>query len=280
MSHELGHNLSRPHAPCGGVASPDPNYPYAGGVLGATPLMDSVPAAIDIVSPSGLADIMGYCNGSWFSDYNYREMQRYMESQSSLVATQIAADGVEQDLLLVAGTLGLDGMQLQPVQAMRGAASIGTGEYTLRLVTRDGSVFEHAFEAELVDHAEPPERQFAVLVPNPGVALSRVEVLRGSTPILPRASAVAAAQRAGGASIARLRGVDWTESSGTLRVQWDTAAASNVAVTYIADGKRTVLGVSRVGGTAEFDVSQLPAGGRFEIALSDGLNARTVQVRR
>ncbi len=279
MSHELGHNLSRPHAPCGGVASPDPNYPYAGGILSATPLMDSVPAAIDIVSPSGLADIMGYCNGSWFSDYNYREMQRYMESQSSLVATQIAADGVEQDLLLIAGTLGLDGMQLQPVQAMRGVASIGTGEYTLRLVTRDGSAIEHAFEADLVDHADPPERQFAVLVPNPGVTLARVEVLRGSIPVPPRASALAA-QRAAGSSIARLRGVDWAESSGTLRVQWDTAAASSVAVTYIADGKRTVLGVNRAGGTAEFDVSQLPAGGRFEIALSDGLNARTVQVRR
>ena len=66
MSHEIGHNLSRPHAPCGNVASPDPNYPYPGGVLGATPLMDSVPAAINIISPVAQTDIMGYCGGTWF----------------------------------------------------------------------------------------------------------------------------------------------------------------------------------------------------------------------
>jgi len=280
MSHELGHNLSRPHAPCGGVASPDPNYPYAGGALGSTPLIDSVPAAIDIVAPTGLADIMGYCNGSWFSDYNYREMQRYIESQASLVAAQVAADGIEQDLMLISGTIGLDGMQLAPVQAMRAVAMTGGGEYTLRLVTRDGRMFEHAFDAELVDHAVPPERQFAVAVPDPGTAVARIEVLRGSTPVHARSSGMASAQRAVGPSIERLRGVDWSESNGRLRVQWDTAAASHIAVTHVANGERTVLGVNRTGGNAEFDVSELPAGGRFEIALTDGMNARTVQARR
>ncbi len=166
MSHELGHNFSRPHAPCGGVANPDPNYPYAGGVLSATPLMDSVPAAIDIISPPRIqTDIMGYCNGSWFSDYNYREMQRYMESQSGLIAAQIAADVVEQDLLLIAGTIGLDGLTLAPVQALRGVPSTAGGEYTLRLTLSDGTTIEHAIEAELVDHAVPPERHFAVAVP-------------------------------------------------------------------------------------------------------------------
>lgn len=280
MSHELGHNLSRPHAPCGGVASPDPNYPYAGGALGSTPLMDSVPAAIDIVAPTGLADIMGYCNGPWFSDYNYREMQRYIESQASLVAAQVAADGIEQDLMLISGTIGLDGMQLAPVQAMRAVATTGGGEYTLRLVTRDGRMFEHAFDPELVDHAVPPERQFAVAVPDPGTALARIEVLRGSTPVPARSSGMASAQRAVGPSIERLRGVDWSESNGRLRVQWDTAAASHIAVTHVANGERTVLGVNRTGGNADFDVSELPAGGRFEIALTDGMNARTVQARR
>jgi len=281
MSHELGHNLSRPHAPCGGVAGPDPNYPYAGGVLSATPLIDSFPAPLDVVSPVGQYDIMGYCNpGVWFSDYNYREMQRYIETQSSLVAAQIAADGLEQDLVLISGTIGLDGMQFAPVQAMRAVATTGGGEYTLRLVTRDGRMFEHAFDAELVDHAVPPERQFAVAVPDPGTALARIEVLRGSTLVPVRSTGRASAQRAVGPSIERLRSVDWSESNGRLRVQWDTAAASHIAVTYVANGERTVLGINRAGGVAEFDVSALPSGGRFEIALTDGMNARTVQARR
>ncbi len=283
MSHELGHNLSRPHAPCGGVANPDPNYPYAGGVLSDTPLMDSVPALIDIVSPVSQTDIMGYCSGSWFSDYNFREMQRYMEGQPSLIATQatqIAADAVEQDMLLVAGIIGPDGLQLAPVQAMRAVPASGTGEYTLRMLLRDGRTFEHAFDAELVDHAELPERHFAIAIPDPGAALARIDVLRGATPVPVRSSGLATAQRTSRASIERLRGVDWNESNGRLRVEWDTAAASHVAVTYVLDGTRTVLGVSRTGGVAEFDTAALPAGGRFEIALTDGLNARSLQVRR
>lgn len=280
MSHELGHNLSRPHAPCGGVASPDPNYPYAGGVLSGTPLMDSVPVAIDIVSPVSQTDIMGYCSGSWFSDYNFREMQRYMEGQPSLIATQIAADAVEQDMLLVSGTIGAGGLQLAPVQSMRAVPVTGSGEYTLRMLLRDGRTLEHAFDAELVDHAEPPERHFAIAIPDPGGALARIDVLQGTTLVPVRSSGLATAQRASRASIERLRGVDWNESNGRLRIEWDTAAASHVAVTHVLDGARTVLGVSRTGGVADFDTSALPAGGRFEVALSDGLNSRALQVRR
>ena len=282
MSHELGHNFSRPHAPCGGPANPDPNYPYAGGLLGPTPLMDSIPAAIDIVSPSGLADIMGYCNGSWFSDYNYREMQRYMESQSGLVvmqAAQLATDTAEQDLLLVSGSIGSSGVQLAPVQALRGVAESESGAYTLRLTTRDGRSFTHAFTADLVDHAEPPERQFAVAVPDPGVPIASVEILHGTAPIAMN-TARAAAQRAGAPSIDRLRAVDWREDNAVLSVKWDTNAASHIAVTYVSRSQRIVLGVNRTGGSAEFGIGDLPAGGHYEVALSDGLNARTLRLQR
>ena len=109
-----------------------------------------------------------------------------MESQSGLVvmqAAQIATDTVEQDLLLVSGSIGSSGVQLAPVQALRGVAKPESGAYTLRLTTRDGRSFTHAFTADLVDHAEPPERQFAVAVPDPGVPIASVEVLHGTTPI-------------------------------------------------------------------------------------------------
>jgi hypothetical protein len=274
MSHELGHNLSRPHAPCGGPASPDANYPYPNGALGATPLTDSVPAAFDIVSPAGQSDIMGYCNGAWFSDYNYREMQRYMEGQPSLVALQAA---VEQDLLLVAGSIGLDGVSFAPVQALRGIALPAGGDYTLRLVTQDGRIYDHPLEAPLVDHALPPERQFAATVPDPGVPLARIEVLQGGQPLSRRLTAQAAGERA---SLVRLRGVDWSESGGVLTVTWDTAAATHIGVTWVERGQRIVLGVNVTGGRATYDVSALPAGGRYEVTASDGLNARTLQLMR
>ncbi len=34
LAHEVGHNFGLPHAPCGDVADPDPNYPYSGASIG------------------------------------------------------------------------------------------------------------------------------------------------------------------------------------------------------------------------------------------------------
>ena len=34
MQHELGHNFSLMHTDCGGPAGPDPDFPYAGALMG------------------------------------------------------------------------------------------------------------------------------------------------------------------------------------------------------------------------------------------------------
>lgn len=66
-AHELGHANGRRHAPCQ-VRDPDPEYPYARGGIGTW--------GYDILSggfkdPSRYSDVMGYCDPSWISDYNY-----------------------------------------------------------------------------------------------------------------------------------------------------------------------------------------------------------------
>ena len=116
-------------------------------------------------------------------------------------------------------------------------------------------------------------------LPDPGVPIASVEVLHGTTPIATNV-ARAAAQRASAPSIDRLRAVDWREDNAVLSVKWDTSAASHIAVTYVAKGQRIVLGVNRTGGSAEFGIGDLPAGGHYEVALSDGLNARTLRLQR
>ena len=279
MSHELGHNFGRPHAPCGSVASPDPNWPpaYTGGILGPQPLVDSVPAALDVISPVNLTDIMGYCNGSWFSDYNYRLMQTHLESQPQADIALAQSAVAQTDMLLIAGAIGLDGVTLRPVQAQRGSPAAGAGDYTLRLVTRDGRTIEHEFDAELVDHAMPPERHFTVAVPNPG-PLERIEVRRGDSIVPPTAAALATVQRARSASSEPMS-VDWSESAGQLSVRW-SGAAFFASVTHVLDGQRTVLAMHRQGGELVADTTALPAGGVFEVSLSDGLNAQLLTVVR
>jgi hypothetical protein len=66
--HEIGHNHGRMHAPCGGPASPDPEYPHGDGRLGVWGY-DLVEEAL--VSPTEFADMMGYCRPRWISDYTW-----------------------------------------------------------------------------------------------------------------------------------------------------------------------------------------------------------------
>jgi hypothetical protein len=66
--HEVGHAHGRFHAPCGGAAQPDPNYPYAGasiGVWGYDPYLELM------IDPSAYTDMMSYCSPTWISDYHY-----------------------------------------------------------------------------------------------------------------------------------------------------------------------------------------------------------------
>lgn len=278
FSHELGHNFSREHAPCGGVANPDPNYPYPNGALNGTPLFDSL--LDDIVSPAGMSDIMGYCSGAWFSDYNFREVQRFVEAQPQ-PALSIQSAGRTAEMVIVSGSIGLDGVRFNPVHRLRGVAPVAeAGEYMLRLVTAAGATIELPFDAVRVDHALPPEQHFFVKLPDPGT-LPEVAVLRGAN-VLPQAGVGAVrvqGQRAPAPPAAA--SVDWSEDAGALVLGWNASAHRYLSVVHVAeDGVRRVLAVLLAGGSARVDVADLARGGEFEFALSDGLNTRLIVVPR
>jgi hypothetical protein len=280
FTHELGHNFSRGHAPCGGPANPDANYPYADGALSATPLFESL--LDDIVSPAGLTDVMGYCSGSWFSDYNFREVQRFLEArpqpafaQASVQAQAAAGDG---ELVLLSGRVSADGVRLDPVRRGRGQAPLAVeGAYRLRVRTAAGGSFEAAFDPVPVDHAEPGEQHFFVAIPSPG-ALAGVDVYHAGARVPERADSLARAQRQPGAKGAPA--VQWSETGGRLDLAWDAASFRFASVTHVAGGVRTTLALNRTGGAVALDVTALPRGGEFEVSLSDGLEAHLIVVAR
>ncbi len=278
FSHELGHNFSREHAPCGSVANPDPNYPYPNGALNGTPLFDSL---LDgIVSPAGMSDVMGYCNGAWFSDYNFREVQRFIEAQPQ-PALSIQSAERTAEVVVVSGSIGSDGVRFNPVQRLRGLAPVAeAGEYVLRLVTAAGATIEVPFDAVRVDHAMPPELHFFVKLPDPGT-LADIAVLRGAN-ALPQAGATAVrAQGQRAPATPAAASVDWSEAAGGLMLNWNPAAYRYLSVAHVAeDGTRRVLAVLLTGGSARIDVADLARGGEFEFALSDGLNTRLIVVPR
>ena len=96
MAHELGHSLGLPHAPCGGVAGPDPNFPYAGGGVGSWGYDARTKT---LLSPDNHSDLMGYCDNEWISDYTYENV--FNRFQSVLTATLRVGASVELTSVIV-----------------------------------------------------------------------------------------------------------------------------------------------------------------------------------
>ncbi len=94
IAHELGHNLSLRHAPCGGAAGPDPSYPYPDGSIGAW--------GYDFNDGGQLVDprtyeLMSYCGPDWISDYYFTSALRFRLDDADSVGLRapppVVADG-------------------------------------------------------------------------------------------------------------------------------------------------------------------------------------------
>lgn len=70
LAHEVGHSLNLSHAPCGDAGEPDPDFPHAGGQIGAW----GYDFRDGTVVNRGAADVMGYCHPAWISDFFYRKV--------------------------------------------------------------------------------------------------------------------------------------------------------------------------------------------------------------
>jgi len=115
-AHELGHTFGRSHVNATGEeAGPDPNYPYAGGVIGPPSgslqgldlrgSAQSNPALI----PSTWFDIMSYGSspGQWVSDYTYKGLRDIFVQEGGAAAGSGAPGGTPGEYLGVLGVVNL-----------------------------------------------------------------------------------------------------------------------------------------------------------------------------
>ena len=102
LTHELGHNQGRSHAPCGGVSGADPSYPYNGGAIG---VYGHKLGTSTIYSPSSTYDFMGYCDPSWTSDWTWERLA----TRNALLT--VSAPLPEDDGTLLQGVIGEDGQE-------------------------------------------------------------------------------------------------------------------------------------------------------------------------
>jgi hypothetical protein len=284
MTHEIGHNLDLAHAPCGGPSDADPQYPYANATLGAAGryIWGYNADSKTFIDPrkTDIHDIMSYCSGDTFSDYNYRKVQVFItpSAKSEKAASASVASG-PQELLLVSGQIESGKVGLTPLKSLFGEARLpGSGPYLLRIVTAQGTV-EYPFATKQVDHISSLQR-FGFTIPHPGTIFS-MTILKDGQPLLQneaKATAASASQATERAASTKPQ-VQVSEKNGTLQLSWDATRYPYLTVTHVG-AQRSTLAQDLQGGTASLPMASVPAGGSFEFSLSDGLNTLRVPLAR
>jgi hypothetical protein len=170
-AHELGHNFGRVHAPCGGVANPDPSWPtapaYSGALIGA---WGWDPAGGSLVDPSVAHDLMSYCNNPWTSDYTYAGVLARLAT-GAFVATGLAAEPpVREQCLVVSGRIAGGLAEIDPAFVVRATPSLPPpGPYALELLDAAGALIGSVpFAPDLVEAEAPGEadqHHFAIALP-------------------------------------------------------------------------------------------------------------------
>ncbi len=274
MTHELGHNLGRDHAPCGDAGSPDPAFPYANGGLGPTLIYDNVAQLIAVITKP--SDVMGYCNGSWFSDYNYFHVQNWLESWLYPISQPMKVFASSVELLEIAGEIGAQGVRFQPVSGSLGQAVLTQGEYQLRLRLSDGSQIVSPFTAVKVADASGALLHFKLKVLKPTLEIIGMEVLKAGQALpLNQTKAVAAAQKIGDSGSS----LHWQEQDQQLQLSWNDSRYRYLSVSHIGSTS-TLMARQLQGAQAQLSTATLPTGGEWQLVLSDGLNTQLIRVKR
>ena len=153
MAHEIGHNLSLLHAPCGGAGRLDPYYPFPDGSIGSWGYDTS--GGGELVPPRR-QDLMSYCTPRWVGDYHFAKALRYRAVAEGASAAQ-ATVRPERSLLLWGGVDTGGRLHLEPVIAAEIPPALppSTGPHLITGRTRDGrELFSLRFEMPRVEDGD------------------------------------------------------------------------------------------------------------------------------
>ena len=267
LAHEVGHNLSLLHAPCGSAGNPDPNFPYSDGSIGVFGLdLGSL-----TLKPPATKDLMGYCGGTqWISEYHYQKALTYRQNTTGTVIAGAQAG------LLVWGRITGGTVTLEPAFEITAPASLPArrGPYLLEGLDDGGRIlFSYQFEGDLVADQDIEQRQFAFVIPLDGTRtdrLARLRVRGGNRPA-ERASAAAMAAQGRGVNVLRQQQPlpdrrARVVGGAMVLLQWNAAAYPMALVRDAATGD--ILSFARHG-----DASIAVSGRALDITWSDGVRS-------
>ena len=136
MAHELGHNMSLFHAPCGGPSLVDVFYPYTYGSIGVWGYDLLSGLLLDPSTP----DIMGYCfEDAWISDFHFRNSINYRTREEEAPIAAVASSPQTRSMLLW-GSLDGDGeLGLEPAFVVNAPVSLPREDGPYQLAGEDAA---------------------------------------------------------------------------------------------------------------------------------------------
>ncbi|WP_444996962.1 InlB B-repeat-containing protein [Aliikangiella sp. IMCC44359] len=258
IAHEFGHNFGLPHAPCGGPANPDPNFPYDNartGVWGYDLLNKKLKAPT-------LADLMSYCGPNWISDYNYKKVAKFHSNLSAKQAQQ-AKQPVAQTVLLIDGTISAETLSIDTVFSLNTVALANEeGPYTLKGFDKTGTeLFRQSFKAFALSHESLSH--FSVNVPVSSSSLNtlnNIQITQGDKILINR-QAVINTKKTNKSQPTRAVSVG---QNNMTQITWDTQIHHAVMVRDPINNQ--ILGSSKTG-----SLLVRPKSNKVEIISSNGL---------
>ena len=190
-THELGHNFSLEHAPCGlEGAVADSKFPYADGSIGEeygyfTSNRNKVESDHDIY------DIMSYCSPTFISQHYFAQAASHLkdllapsEASTQTLSAQSETHGTQSgksQMLILAGTLDPAGnwrikFITQTEATGRVSADDSDLPYSLTLLAADTSevLAKQPFDARRMSHTD--KLLWSVVLENPGIADSVLRI--------------------------------------------------------------------------------------------------------
>lgn len=138
-AHEVGHNMSLLHAPCGGPSGTDPNYPYDRASIGiwGYDLEKKV-----LYDPNDFVDVMSYCDPVWISDYYFDLATAHRLDGDGGVVLDAASGADRGEMLVVWGSVVDGEPKLDPAFVLEGPAALPTrdGPYRVEGLGERGEV--------------------------------------------------------------------------------------------------------------------------------------------
>ena len=143
IAHELGHNFSLGHAPCGVFEGLDPLFPDPRGRIGS---WGYDPRGGGSLAQPGLPDVMSYCGPEWIGEYNFTKAAEFRISDEGKPSATLTAS----KSLLVSGRVDADStLHIDPAFVIDAPPVLpnSSGPYSLTGRSDDGSqLFSLSFD--------------------------------------------------------------------------------------------------------------------------------------